>query len=49
MYPNSKNRRTAKMTIRGFSKADFFSSIERRIPPAKKATGKREGSFMRAV
>jgi hypothetical protein len=48
-HPKSRNRRAAKIITRGGKWAQFFSSIERSIPPAKHATGKREGSFMCAV
>src|SRR5579863_2709 len=48
-YPIRRNKSAAKIKYRGSGKTNFFSSIERRIPPAKSATGKREGSFMRAA
>src|SRR6266853_1791298 len=45
-YPNSNNSSATKIQVRGPNQANFFNSSERKIPPAKKPTGKREGSFM---
>jgi hypothetical protein len=49
MYPKRRNNKAAEIMMRALRKANSFSSIERRIPPAKKATGKTEGSLMHAV
>src|SRR5271165_2331138 len=49
MYPTSKKSSAAEMMIRGLSWEKVLSSSERKIPPAKNATGKRDGSFMHAV